>query len=234
VSDRPPAPHHIRAVDTPSVPDAPRPQIIRGVPEALPVGRTMAVPMPPEALETPRPQIISGARADPSLPEILMQALLTFDRATGDGQLVGAVGNAWFRILALLRRDPSAAYQMHPRKWEEFVAGAYEQDGYEVVLTPHSRDKGRDVIATKKGVGQIRIFDQVKRYAPNRVVSADEVRAFLWVVHAGKASKGFMTTTSTFAPLLLQDDYIAPFIPSLVELRPRDALFEWLDELARR
>jgi hypothetical protein len=98
--------------------------------------------MPPEAPETPRPQIISGARADPNLPQILMQALLTFDRATGDGQLVAAVGNAWFRILALLRRDPSAAYQMDPRKWEEFIAGAYEQDGYEVVLTPQSQNGG--------------------------------------------------------------------------------------------
>src|SRR5208282_5854203 len=97
-----------------------------------------------------------------------------------------------------------------------FVAGAYEREGYEVVLTPRSADLGRDLIATKPGVGEIRIFDQVKRYAPHRVVPAEEVRAFLWVVHAGKASKGFITTTSTFAPKLLEDDYISPFIPNLV------------------
>ncbi|MBI2360629.1 MAG: restriction endonuclease [Deltaproteobacteria bacterium] len=66
------------------------------------------------------------------------------------------------------------------RKLEEIIAGAYEREGWpEVVLTPRSGDRGRNVIATKPGIGSIRIIDQVKAYAPDHPVTADEVRAVL-------------------------------------------------------
>jgi restriction system protein len=104
-----------------------------------------------------------------------------------------------------------------------------------VILTPRSGDKGRDVIATKRGVGSIRIFDQVKAYKPGHVVTADEVRAMLGVVTGGgNVSKGVITTTSTFAPRLLDDPYLAQYIPFRIELKPKDVLLPWLDEIASK
>jgi hypothetical protein len=41
--------------------------------------------------------------------------------------------------------------------------------GFEVILTPRAADKGRDVIATRRGVGSIRFFDQVRRMAGHLV-----------------------------------------------------------------
>jgi Restriction endonuclease len=78
-------------------------------------------------------------------------------------------------------------------------------------LTPCSGDRGRDIIAVKRGLGSIRVIDQVKAYKPNHPVTADEVRALMGVLHGDSASKGFLTTTSDFAPRLRQDPLITPF-----------------------
>jgi len=140
----------------------------------------------------------------------------------------------WFSILDRISSDPNAVYDVDPQTWEEVIAGAYERaDFAEVILTPRSGDKGRDVVATKRGVGSIRIFDQVKAYRPGHVVTAEEVRAMLGVITgAQNVSKGVITTTSSFAPRLTDDEYIRPFIPYRLELKPRDVLLPWLRELA--
>ena len=171
-----------------------------------------------------------------SAPEIVLKAVLEFHGQSSEGLLVKAVAVPWFEILEVLRKDPDAAYQIDPRKWEEIIAGAYERAGFdEVILTPRSGDKGRDVVATKNGVGSIRIFDQVKAYKPGHLVTADDVRAMLGVITgAQNVSKGVITTTSTFAPLVAEDPYIKPNIPHRLELKPREILLPWLESLSER
>jgi restriction system protein len=119
------------------------------------------------------------------------------------------------------------------RKWEEIIAAAYKQQGFEVILTPRSNDKGRDVIATSSQLGSIRFFDQVKAYRPGRLVTADEVRAMLGVLSLEpNVSKGLVTTTSGFAPGISADPDIARFIPYRLELKGREALLQWLSAIA--
>lgn len=167
-------------------------------------------------------------------PELSIRALLTFVGKNEDGVLVQAVGIPWQDILAELAKDPEGAYRIPPREWEEIIAGAYTKAGFdEVVLTPRSGDFGRDVVATKHGVGSIRIFDQVKAYKPGHVVTADEVCSMLGVITgAANVSKGVMTTTSTFAARVRDDPYLKPFLPFRLELKDRDELFPWLQSLA--
>jgi restriction system protein len=174
----------------------------------------------------------TGTLTTGTLTEILKGTILTFDSKTGEGQLVAAVGGAWLRVLEFLVREPAAVMQMSPRQWEEFIAGCYDHDGYQVTLTPRSADLGRDVIATKPGTGTIRVLDQVKRYKPGHLVDAEEVRAFLFVAQADQASKAFITTTSGFAPNLLKDKFIAPHISKLLDLRGHDEVVAWLRDLA--
>src|SRR5687768_7983665 len=93
--------------------------------------------------------LLGGASGTPP-PELLLKALLTFGDRTKEGVLVTGVAIPWFEIIAMIRRDPHSIHQITPRKWEEIIAGAYERAGFdEVVLTPQSGDKGRDVVATK-------------------------------------------------------------------------------------
>lgn len=179
--------------------------------------------------ELPAPALL------PAVPEILLQAVVTFGTDVPEGRSVAAVALPWFEIMDLIQRDPDSIYQIDPRKWEELIAGAYDRQGFQVILTPYSGDKGRDVIATRKDVGSIRIFDQVKRYKPGHVVTLEEVHAMLGAITgAGGVSKGVVTTTSTFAPRIFENPEITRRMPYRLELRDREQLLPWLASLAKR
>ena len=125
------------------------------------------------------------------------------------------------------------AFQIPTDKWEEIVAGAYKKAGFdEVILTPRSGDLGRDVIAIKKGIGEVRIIDQVKAYKPGHLVTANDVRALIGVLPFDGASKGFLTTTSDFAPRIKEDPLITPYIPWRLELINGPTLIKRLKDLA--
>lgn len=166
---------------------------------------------------------------------LLLQAVIVPGAKTDEGQLIEVVGLPWFEIIELLSRDPSLAYQIKDRKWEEIIAGAYQRAGFdEVTLTPRSGDFGRDIIAVKHGLGTIRIIDQVKAYSPNHLVTADDVRALLGGLQGDKASKGFLTTTSDFAPKLRDDILLKRFMPAQLELINGKMLLARLKELAKK
>jgi restriction system protein len=170
-------------------------------------------------------------------PDILLQAtVVNFGDKTSEGQLIEAVAIPWFEIIRQLERDPDFMFTVPWRTLEEIIAGAYTREGFpEVTLTPRSGDGGRDVIATKPGVGSIRIFDQVKAYAPGHVVTAEQVDSMLGVLtRDSNVSKGLVTTTSTFAPRLLEDESLKRLIPYRLELKDGRRLREWLIDLAKR
>ena len=166
---------------------------------------------------------------------LLLQTVIVAGDRTTEGQLIQAVTFPWFDIIDRLKNDPNVAYQIPPRKWEEIVAGAYKKAGFdEVTLTPSSGDFGRDVIAIKRGIGSVRVIDQVKAYKPGHLVIANDVRALMGVLQGDSASKGFLTTTSDFAPKIQEDPLIRPFIPSRLELINGPMLLKRLEELAKK
>lgn len=93
---------------------------------------------------------------------------------------------------------------------------------------------GRDVIAVKYGIGSVRVIDQVKAYKPGHLVTANDVRALMGVLQNDGAAKGFLTTTSDFAPKLKEDPLIVPFMPSRLELINGSMLLKRLEELAKK
>src|SRR5262249_31163577 len=131
--------------------------------------------------------------------------------------------------------DWRKAYEIPPHVWEEIIAGAYKNAGFdEVTLTPRSGDHGRDVIAIKKGIGSIKIIGSVKAYKPGLLVGYDEIRALLGVMTGERdTSKGIITTTSDFPPKVLDDPFIAPFIPTRLELMDGKMLKDWLLDLRK-
>jgi restriction system protein len=166
---------------------------------------------------------------------LLLQAVIVAGEKTGEGRLIQAVTLPWFDIIEQLKNDWSLAFQIPPERWEEIIAGAYKKAGFdEVTLTPRSGDHGRDVIAIKKGIGQVRVIDQVKAYKPTLLVKANDVRALMGVLQTDGAAKGFLTTTSDFAPKIETDPLISPFIPSRLDLINGKMLLIRLEELARQ
>lgn len=164
---------------------------------------------------------------------LAVQTVLLRGDSTDEGEIIKAVTLPWFEIVRLVVKDPSKIHEIPPRLWEEIIAGAYERAGFEeVILTPRSGDFGRDVIATKRALGTIRVIDQVKAFKPGHLVTANDVRALVGVLALDGASKGFVTTTSDFAPMLAKDPLIAPLIPSRLGLIDGVQLVARLRDLA--
>lgn len=163
-------------------------------------------------------------------------SLIVPEQKVAEGTLIKSTAAVWKEIANRLANDWSLAMQLNPTQWEEMVAGAFEKEGFdEVILTPRSGDNGKDVIAVRKGVGAIRILDSVKRYKPGHLVTKEEVHALMGVVGLDQnASKGILTTTSDFAPRLLDDPNLAKAVPYRIELMNGRRLQEWLKALTAR
>jgi restriction system protein len=155
---------------------------------------------------------------------------------TAEGLLIESVSVAWGAIAKRVLGNWSEASSIPPRVWEEIVAGAYKKHGFdEVVLTPRSNDHGRDIIATKYGLGSIRILGSVKAYRPGHLITKEEVHALMGVLALDpNASKGLFTTTSDFAPRLLDDPRLALAVPHRIELMNGEKLRAWLKSLVDR
>lgn len=171
-----------------------------------------------------------------SVPAITVSSIVTADSPVkklsrvSQGILVAANAIVWNLVLKEISTRPESIYEIPPLVWEEIIAAAFDKAGFdEVILTPRSGDHGRDVIAVRKGVGSIKIINSVKAYKKGHLVGQDDVRALLGVLTGERdASKGMITTTSDFAPRILKDPFIAPFVPTRLELMNGEALRAWL------
>ncbi len=166
---------------------------------------------------------------------IELSAIILPERQVDAGTLVSATTAAWAHIVDGLGSDWTKAFDIPWDKWEEIIAGAFKEAKYdEVILTPRSGDRGRDVIATKHGVGSVKILGSVKAYGPGKLVGHDDARALLGVLSGEQdASKGILATTSDFAPGIVTDPFIAPFLPARLELMNGQRLQSWLAELRK-
>lgn len=171
-----------------------------------------------------------------SWPSLTVTGLVIPEKKVAEGILVKSTSALWVEIVEKLGKDWNEAYSIPPDKWEELIAGAFKKQGYdEVTLTPHSNDKGRDVIAIKHGVGSVKILGSVKAYKPHVKVPYDAIRGLLGVLASEHdASKGIITTTSTFPPNVMKDKLIAPHIPHRLELMDGEKLRDWLLQLNKK
>lgn len=145
--------------------------------------------------------------------------------------LVASVALPWLEIYREPQDNPNFLHEFvgHPRRFEEMIAGAYDRAGFDVILTPRSNDRGRDVIASKSGFGSIRFLEQVKAYKPGHLVTHEDVRAMWGVLSSDlNASKCLITTTSGFQPNVVSSLEFMPLIPYRLELKDGEQTVEWL------
>jgi hypothetical protein len=96
---------------------------------------------------------------------ILFRAkIINLGDAVDNGRLVSSATRAWRYLRREVLDDPRllSGFCRSHRKFEEFVAGAYQSAHWsDVVLTPRSHDRGYDVAAWKRGR---QVLDEVKAY----------------------------------------------------------------------
>ena len=129
-----------------------------------------------------------------------------------------------------IAHDPEIMRALSSRQFESFVAGLIEKLGFEdVVLTPPSRDGGRDILATQTVHGiPIMFAFECKKYAPDRPIGPAIARALLGVISHGetRATKGVLVTTSYFTKAT--NDFI--LTEPKLDGRDFDDVVEWLRE----
>ncbi len=98
------------------------------------------------------------------------------------------------------RSNPSSIYLLSSREFEEFIAFLYERKGYQVNLTPETKDGGIDIVAEYKlpsGDNYIS-YVQCKRYNPNCRVGLKAVKELVGTMYNANVHQGIVVTSSRF------------------------------------
>jgi restriction system protein len=102
-------------------------------------------------------------------------------------------------FLNYLAQDPSRFHALTPRQFEEVVAELLDRQGYEVTLTPASKDGGKDIYAAKNDMlGSFLYLVECKKYDPERPVGVGIVRQLYGVAQLERATAAILATTSFF------------------------------------
>jgi CheY-like chemotaxis protein len=124
------------------------------------------------------------------------------------------------------RSDPEALRRIDPFKFESVVAELFQEEGYEVVLTPARADGGKDIYVYKKDpLTEVMFLVECKRYVPPNKVNVSIARQLYGVVQQERATGGIIVTTSYFTKPAKQ---FAASIPYHLFLRDFDYLTQWL------
>ncbi len=120
--------------------------------------------------------------------------------------------------------------QMQPCSFERFVAEIFRQEGFEVELTPASKDGGYDIIAVRHQTltGRHVYLVECKRYDHGHKVDVKIVRGLMGVVQMENATKGIIVTTASFTKPA-QD--IAVKNSTRLALQDYNAIRKWLISL---
>lgn len=111
---------------------------------------------------------------------------------------VQAVSDALIKRLA---SEPSLMHSLNPRQFEELMAELYAREGFEVELTPPTRDGGVDLYLVRyTSFGRLLTIVEAKRHRPDRSVGVGVVRQLYGVLEEKRANAGVVATTSFFSP----------------------------------
>lgn len=129
-------------------------------------------------------------------------------------------------LLKLARKDLTHIHKMEPREFEFLVAELLDEKGYQVEITPQSRDWGKDLIATKHiDFGKLIFYVECKRYEPSRPVGIEVVQRLEGVI-SGEATMGLIVTSSDFSKPAI--DYTTRKLAHLMNLVNYIELCEWI------
>lgn len=100
-----------------------------------------------------------------------------------------------------LGKDPSELLELPPRAFEQLVSLLFYNLGFEVQVTPITKDGGADVVAVKNlapGLSPIKTIVECKRYSTGHKVGVEIVRQLHGALQAFNADRGIIVTTSDF------------------------------------
>lgn len=135
----------------------------------------------------------------------------------------------WDAFLAAMLARPEKLELIGDRKFEEFVAEMLARDGFDVTLTPQSRDGGYDVLAKRRvSTLDLLFLVECKRYCRSRKVGVAIIRSLYGLVCEKRANAGIIVTTSTFSKPAIATSCA---LGTQLALRDYHGLVEWMQRL---
>ncbi len=130
-------------------------------------------------------------------------------------------------LIKYLARHPAAIHDIRPRLFEELIAEILASYGWEVNLTPSTRDGGYDLFAISRDKAGVRTswIVECKRYRLDRKVGIDIVRALYATKLTLNVANMLLATTSHFTKGV--QDFKASRYD--LELRDYEGILDWLN-----
>lgn len=114
--------------------------------------------------------------------------------------IVIATEDIYDRLQFDLKKDPNIVHKLEALEFELLVESLLKKQGYETILTPRSKDGGKDIVAkfkTPDGFNCLCLVE-CKKYSPERPVGVQWIRALYGVVEQQNANLGMLVTPSRF------------------------------------
>lgn len=131
-----------------------------------------------------------------------------------------------------LSRYPDRIYDLTSRRFEELIADILHHFGFEVELTPATRDGGRDIIAyIRNRVISFLAFVECKKFSPTNKVGVEIVRSVYGVQRIYNANKSIIVTTSFFTNDAVVEQ---SRVNHELELRDYNHVVSWITDRSER
>lgn len=102
-------------------------------------------------------------------------------------------------LIRNLKERPQDLHMISPRKFEEVIAELLDDMGWDVELTPASKDGGKDIIAVMHtDIGPILSLVEAKHYRPDRPVQVGLVKQLYGTFVDHGATNAMLVTSSRF------------------------------------
>lgn len=131
-------------------------------------------------------------------------------------------------LLDYLKKHPAELHQLRPRQFEELIGEILSSYGWQVCITPASKDGGYDLFCIAKDSSGLSTswIVECKKYAPDNKVGIEIVRGLWGVKQDLRIANAMLATTSKFTSGVHQ------FKSSRYDLELRDfeGIVDWLQE----
>jgi restriction system protein len=103
-------------------------------------------------------------------------------------------------MIRALKKQPADVFKLTSREYEELVAELLNDMGYDVTLTPATRDGGKDILASfKTDCGEFLCLVEAKHYRQDRKIGVSLVRELYGTLCDYQANSGMLVTTSSYS-----------------------------------
>lgn len=160
--------------------------------------------------------------------EIITRPLLRTEGAVPN-QLTKIINVVTVELIDYLKKHPEALYEIKPRQFEELIAEILASYGWQIQLTPPTKDGGYDIFAISKDIStgvKTSWIIECKKYSPQNKVSVDIIRALYGIKSNLRVANALIATTSYFTKGA--HDFKASRYD--IELKDYEAILEWINQ----